>query len=165
GRPQEAEDEMRQVVAKNPDQYKALAYLGGMLYYQGKLDEAEPILVRAVQLSGSTGDNTAPLIAAFVYASRHQPEKIDASLLRYRPNQVVDGDAAYWMGGIYALLGKRSDALNWLRQTVALGDVNYPWFEHDKNYDSLRSDPEYQKIMADVRQRWQAYKTEFTAPQ
>ena len=165
GRTAEAEKEMRQVVSNNPEQYKALAYLGGVLYYAGKLDEAQPILDRAVQLTGSSGDNTAPLLAGFLYAARTQPEKIDPAVLRYRVSEVIDGDAVYWMGGIYALLGKRSEALDWLRRSVALGNVNYPWFERDKNYDKLRSDPEYQSIMADVRQRWEAYKKEFTSLQ
>jgi len=74
---------------------------------------------------------------------------------------VIDGDEAYWLGGVYALLGDRPQALDWLKRTVELGDVNYPWFERDKNYDSLRSDPEYQSIMAGARQRWEAYKKEF----
>ncbi len=165
GRTAEAEKEMRQVVSNNPEQYKALAYLGGVLYYGGKLDEAQPILDRAVQLTGSSGDNTAPLLAGFLYAAHNQPEKIDPAVLRYRVSEVIDGDAVYWMGGIYALLGKRSEALDWLRRSVALGNVNYPWFERDKNYDKLRSDPEYQSIMADVRQRWEAYKKEFTSLQ
>jgi tetratricopeptide (TPR) repeat protein len=165
GRTQQAEQIMRQVVAQNPDQYKALAYFGGVLYYEGKLDEAETTLDRAVQLTGNSGDNTAPIMAAFVYATRKKPEKIDRQLLQYRPAEVIDGDAAYWVGGIYALLGNRSAALEWLRRTVALGDVNYPWFERDKNYDSLRADPEYQKIMADIRQRWESYKNEFTSLQ
>jgi len=165
GRTQQAEQIMRQVVAKNPDQYKALAYFGGVLYYEGKLDEAETTLDRAVQLTGNSGDNTAPIMAAFVYATRKKPEKIDRQLLQYRPAEVIDGDAAYWVGGIYALLGNRSAALEWLRRTVALGDVNYPWFQRDKNYDSLRADPEYQRIMAEVRQRWESYKNEFTSLQ
>jgi hypothetical protein len=80
---------------------------------------------------------------------------------QYRPEQIIDGDGAYWLGGIHALLGDRQTALDWLKRTVALGDVNYPWFERDKNYDSLRGDPEYQTIMAEVRQRWEAYKKEF----
>jgi hypothetical protein len=46
---------------------------------------------------------------------------------------------------------------------VALGNVNYPWYQKDKNYDSLRSDPEYQAIMAEVRKRWEVYKNEFDA--
>jgi serine/threonine protein kinase/Flp pilus assembly protein TadD len=161
GKTHEAEQEMRQVVAKNPDQFKALTYLGGMLYYEGRLDESEPILERAVLLSRDSGDDTSRLLAAFLYASRNQREKIDPRLFQYRPEQLIDGDAAYWLGGIYALLGDKQQALAWLKRAVALGDVNYPWFERDKNYDSLRADPEYQTTMAGVRQRWQAYRKQF----
>jgi hypothetical protein len=39
--------------------------------------------------------------------------------------------------------------------------VHYPWFDRDKNYDSLHSGPEYQSIMAGVHQRWEAYMKEF----
>jgi eukaryotic-like serine/threonine-protein kinase len=165
GKGQEAEQEMRQVVTTNPDQFKALAYFGGILYYQGKLDEAQPILDRSVQLSREVDDDTGRMMAAFLYASRHQREKIDPRLLRYQPAQLVDGDGVYWMAGIYALLGDRRQALDWLKRAVALGNVNYPWFERDKNFDGLRADPEYRTIMVGVRERWQAYKKEFdTAP-
>jgi serine/threonine protein kinase/Flp pilus assembly protein TadD len=165
GKTQQADQEMRQLVQKNPDQFKALAYFGGVLYYEGKLDEAQPIFERSLQLAGNTSDGTAQMMAGFLYASQNQRQKIDPTLLRYRPDQITDGDGAYWIGGIHALLGEKQLALAWLKRTVAQGDLNYPWFERDKNYDSLRSDPEYQAIMADVRQRWQAYKNEFDAAQ
>jgi len=160
-RAKDAEEEMRSVVATNPDQFKALAYLGMMLYYEGKLDEAESDLDRAVLLGHDSEDDTARVFAAFLYASRGRREKIDARLLQYSPAQIIDGDQAYWLGGIHALLGNRRSALDWLKRTVTLGDVNYPWFERDKNYDSVRADPEYQTIMAGVRQRWEAHKKEF----
>jgi eukaryotic-like serine/threonine-protein kinase len=161
GKAKDAEDEMRTVVAANPDQFKALAYLGMMLYYEGRLDEAESDMDRAVVLGRDSEDDTARLLAAFLYASRGQREKIDPRLLQYRPEQIIDGDGAYWLGGIYALLGDKQRSLIWLKRTAALGDVNYPWFERDKNYDSLRNDPEYQSIMAGIHERWQAYKNEF----
>jgi serine/threonine protein kinase/Flp pilus assembly protein TadD len=161
GKAKDAEEEMRTVVAANPDQFKALAYLGMMLYYEGKLDEAESELDRAIALGHDSEDDSARLLAAFLYASRGQREKIDPRLFQYRPEQIIDGDGAYWLGGIHALLGDRQGALNWLQRTVALGDVNYPWFERDKNFDSLRSDSEYLSIMAGVRQRWETYKKEF----
>jgi TolB-like protein len=161
GKAHEAELEMRDVVARNPDQAKAVAHFGMILYYEGKLDEAESNVDRAALLARNFTDDTPRLLAAFVYAARHERAKIDPKILRYRPEDVIDGDQAYWTGGIHALLGDRQQALEWLKRTVALGDVNYPWFERDKNYDSLRSDPEYQSIMSEVRQRWQAYKTEF----
>jgi eukaryotic-like serine/threonine-protein kinase len=88
-------------------------------------------------------------------------KKSPAKYFNIVPAQLIDGDAAYWTAGLYALLGDKQNALLWLKRAVALGDVNYPWFERDKNFASLRSDPEYQNIMAGVRQRWEAYKNEF----
>ncbi len=165
GKSQDAEQEMRQLVAKNPDQYKALGYFGMVLYYEGKTDEAKTNRERALQLAGDSSDNAPRMAAAFLYASLKQPEKINREILHYRPEEVIDGDAAYWLGGIYALLGDRERALVWLKRTVALGDTNYPWFERDKNYNSLRSDPEYQTIMAGIRLKWEAYNKEFNAVQ
>jgi serine/threonine-protein kinase len=161
GKAHEAEQEMRQLLAANPDQFKALAYFAMILYYEGKLDEAQSNIDRSLALYGKSADDVPRIMAAFLYASRNQREKIDRRLFQYRPEQVIDGDQAYWLAGIYALLGDRQPALDWLKRAVEIGDVNYPWFERDKNFDSLRSDPEYQSIMAGVRQRWEAYKKEF----
>ena len=161
GRTSDAEQELRQILAKNPDQFKAMAYLGKLLYYEGKLDEAESTLDRAVQLSADSSDETAKLMAAFVYASRNQRSKIAPGIFKYVPSRVIDGDQAYWTGGVYALLGDKQNALLWLRRTVELGNVNYPWFQKDKNYDNLRGDAEYQRIMGDVKKKWEAYRNEF----
>ena len=161
GRMSDAEQEMRQLVEKNPDSIKALAYLADVLYYEGKLDEAEHNVDKAMALSRNFGDDAPRLIAAFVYAARKERGKIDPRLFRYHPDQIIDGDSAYWNGGVYALLGEQQQALDWLKRTAELGDVNYPWFERDKNYDGLRSDAQYQTIMDGIRERWQAYKQEF----
>ncbi len=163
GRASEAEQELRQALAENPNHFKAMAFLGKFLYYQGKLDEAEPVLSRAVELAHNNGDNSAQVMAAFLYASRGQRDKIDPKILESRPTDVIDGDLAYWTGGIHALLGEKEEALAWLRRAVEVGNHNYPWFQKDKNYDSLRGDPEYQRIMQEVRQHWEQYKQIFGA--
>ncbi len=163
GRAHEAEQEIRQALAENPNHFKAMAFLGKFLYYQGKVDEAEPVLKRAVELGRDNGDNSAQVMAAFLYASRGQRDKIDPRILKSRPAEVIDGDIAYWTGGIHALLGEKEQALAWLRRAVEVGNHNYPWFQKDKNYDSLRGDPEYQRIMAEVRQHWEQYKHAFGA--
>ena len=163
GRAPEAEQEMRQALAENPNHFKAMAFLGKFLYYQGKLEEAEPVLKRSVELGRGSGEDSTLIMAAFLYASRGQRDKIDPKLLRSRPQDVIDGDYAYWTGGIHALLGEREQALAWLRRAVDLGNHNYPWFQKDKNYDSLRGDPEYQRIMGEVRQHWEQYKQAFGA--
>jgi serine/threonine-protein kinase len=158
GRPEESEEEMKRLLSANPDQFKALAYLGEFLYYEGKYDEAEKALSRAVELGRSSGDEAPPILAAFLYASRGQRDKIDPILFKHKPEQYVDGDGAYWIGGVHAMLGDKKEALAWLRRAVALGNHNYPWFQRDKNYNNLRDDPEYQKIMEEVRDRLEQYR-------
>jgi serine/threonine-protein kinase len=158
GRPQEAEQEMKRILAANPDQFKALAYMGEFLYYEDKLDEAEKALTRAAELGRNSGDEAPPMLAAFLYASRGQRDRIDPAIFRYHPEDFVDGDGAYWLGGIFAMLGDKTQALTWLRRAVAMGNHNFPWFQRDKNYSSLRNDPEYQKIMEEVRGHLEEYR-------
>jgi eukaryotic-like serine/threonine-protein kinase len=70
---------------------------------------------------------------------------------------VVDGDLAEWIGAVYALLGEKQPALGWLRRAVQLGNHNFPWFQRDKNWDKLREDPEYKRIMLEVEGYWKHY--------
>jgi hypothetical protein len=86
---------------------------------------------------------------------------MDPAIRKSRPTDVIDGDLAYWTGGIHALLREREDALAWPRRAAAVGDHNYPWFQKDKNYDSLRGDREYQRLMEEVRRHWEQYKRAF----
>ncbi|PYX34769.1 MAG: hypothetical protein DMG80_00860 [Acidobacteria bacterium] len=158
GRPEESEEEMRRLLAANPNQFKALAYLGEFLYYEGKYDEAEKAFSRAVELGRGSGDEAPPILAAFLYASRGQRDKIDPVVFQHKPDEYVDGDGAYWIGGVYAMLGEKKQAIAWLRRAVTLGNHNYPWFQRDKNYNNLRNDPEYQKIMEEVRDHLEQYR-------
>ena len=162
-RAHDAELEMRQTLAVSPNQYKAAAFLGEFLYYEGKLDEAEKYLARAVELRGKNTDIAPLILSAFLYASRGERGKIDPSLFEVRPQLVFDGDLAYWLGGMYAMLGDKGAALTWLRRTDELGNHNYPWFQRDKNWSRLRSDPEYQRILAGIQRHWERYRSEFGA--
>ncbi len=114
-----------------------------------------------MELRGPGGDEEPLVIRAFVQASRGERDEIDPSIFRYKPEEVVDGDLAEWIGAVYALLGDRQPALAWLRRTVQLGNHNYPWFQRDKNWDKLRSDPEFQRIMHEVEGYWKHYQELF----
>jgi DNA-binding winged helix-turn-helix (wHTH) protein/TolB-like protein/Tfp pilus assembly protein PilF len=163
GKVQEAEQGVRQALVLHPDQFKAMAYLGEFLYYQGKFEEAEPILRRSVELGRTSGDAAPVLMSAFLYAARGQRDQIDPNILREKPDSVADGDRAYWIGSIYALLGDNAQALPWLRRAIDLGNHNYPWFVRDKNWDKLRGDREYQRLLAEIRTYADKYRQEFGA--
>jgi DNA-binding winged helix-turn-helix (wHTH) protein/TolB-like protein/Flp pilus assembly protein TadD len=161
GKEHEAEQGVRQALAIHPDQFKLMAYLGEFLYYQGRTEEAEPILQRAVELGRDSGDAAPVLMSAFLYAERGQRDKVDPSLFREKPESVADGDRAYWIGSVYALLGEKAQALAWLRRTIDLGNHNYAWFVRDKNFNKLRGDRDYERMLAETRNYADKYRQEF----
>jgi hypothetical protein len=65
--------------------------------------------------------------------SRRLPSPDALGPVHHSPEEVTDGDAAYWTRGIHALLGDREEALAWLRRAEEVGNHNYPWFQRDKN--------------------------------
>ena len=157
GKAHEAEEEVRRALERYPDQYKLLTMLGFFLYYQGKSDEALQALNRAVELSGPQAEEEPMILFAIVLASRGERDKINPRVFRYKPEDVVDGDLAEWIGAVYALLGEKEPALGWLRQAVRRGDHNFPWYQRDKNWDKLRNDPDFQRIMNEVEGYWKHY--------
>ena len=165
GKAHDAEVEVRQALARYPDQFKLLAFLGDFLYYQGKNEEAERVLDHASQLSGPRGEDEPWVISAFISASRGERDRIDPRIFHYRPEEVVDGDLAEWIGAVYALLGEKQPALAWLRRAVQVGNHNFPWFQRDKNWDKLRGDAEFQRIMLVVQGYWKHYNELFGHPQ
>ena len=66
---------------------------------------------------------------------------------------------------MYALLGEKQPALAWLRRAVQVGNHNFPWFQRDKNWDKLRGDAEFQRIMLEVEGYWKHYNELFGHPQ
>ena len=85
------------------------------------------------------------------------------NIFRDKPELVADGDRAYWIGSIYALLGDKVQALAWLRRAIDLGNHNYPWFVRDKNWDKLRGDRDYERMLAESRNHADRYRQEFGA--
>jgi eukaryotic-like serine/threonine-protein kinase len=157
GKARDAELEVRQALERYPDQFKLLAFLGDFLYYQGKTEEAEQAIDRASQQSGAYADEEPMVFSAIVHASRGERARIDPRFFRFQPKEVIDGDLSEWIGSVYALLGEKPTALAWFRRTVQLGNHNYPWFQRDKNWDKLRGDPEFQRIMSEVQGHWKHY--------
>jgi hypothetical protein len=64
---------------------------------------------------------------------------------------------ALFLAGGYALIGRRDDALRWLKEAVRLGFINYPFFTRAPFLESLRGDAEFQALMQQVERRWRAF--------
>ena len=64
---------------------------------------------------------------------------------------------AKFMADVFALMGRRKDALRWLRVAIARGYTSYPSLAvHDPFLEDLRSDEEFEALMAELELRWEA---------
>jgi hypothetical protein len=63
--------------------------------------------------------------------------------------------AARMVADAFGLLGRRDEALDWLRTAIRLGFVNHPSLtEHAPFLEPLREEREFRELMEPVRQRW-----------
>ncbi len=54
-----------------------------------------------------------------------------------------------------ALAGETDEALDWLENTVRIGNINYPfWARHNEWVDSIRGNSRFDAIMRDVEREW-----------
>ncbi|HYR74749.1 MAG TPA: protein kinase [Pyrinomonadaceae bacterium] len=145
----EALAELDQGAALEPDHPLIKTFRARALYYKGEPVKAAEILEQVLDQHPQL-DGIRPIYATFLSAlgfSEEARAQLTDEVLRTAD---TDHDVAYWLASAYALEGEREPALRWLRRAIALGNENKPWFEHDKNWDELRSDPEYQQIVSAI---------------
>jgi len=65
---------------------------------------------------------------------------------------------AYAVASAYALLGKREEALQYLRMAADDGFPCYPVFEHDSNLDHLRNYPGFLHFLSEQKKQWEYYR-------
>jgi hypothetical protein len=65
--------------------------------------------------------------------------------------------AQFTIACAYARLGRKSDAVEWLRRTAENGMPNYPLFRNDPNLKSLQGDPGYEALMGLLKQQFATY--------
>ena len=149
GRYDEALAELDQGAALEPDHPLIKTFRARALYYKGEPVKAAEILEQVLDQHPQL-DGIRPIYATFLSAlgfSEEARAQLTDEVLRTAD---TDHDVAYWLASAYGLEGERESALRWLRRAIALGNENKRWFEHDKNWDELRSDPEYQEIVSAI---------------
>ena len=66
---------------------------------------------------------------------------------------LVFGRSLYDLACLSALRSESERALDWLRQAVGSGYTNADQMMEDSDLESLRGDPEFEAIVAEVKQR------------
>jgi serine/threonine protein kinase/tetratricopeptide (TPR) repeat protein len=146
GRYEEALAELDRGAAIEPDHSLIKTFRARALYYHGEPVKAAEILEQVLEQHPQL-DGIRPIYATFLSALGWHEEARAQLTDEVRATANTDHDVAYWLASAYALEGERAEALQWLRRAIELGNENKSWFERDKNWDSLRNDPEFQEIV------------------
>jgi eukaryotic-like serine/threonine-protein kinase len=72
----------------------------------------------------------------------------------------ADGEWSWMAAQSFALVGRRDEALDWLRSAVDHGFINHPMLARDDPFlAGLRGTPAFQQLLAEVEDRWNAFET------
>jgi serine/threonine-protein kinase len=63
----------------------------------------------------------------------------------------ADSEMAYRLATYFAVEGDSTEALHWLRRALYLGNENYPWFQKNPAWKSLNSNPDFKRILEDMK--------------
>lgn len=68
----------------------------------------------------------------------------------------ADGEMAYRLATYFAAEPDATEALHWLRRAIYLGNENFPWFSINPAWGLLRDNPDFQRILRDLKRRHHA---------
>jgi tetratricopeptide (TPR) repeat protein len=144
--------------ALDPDTVKeVLNDFGLLLTYEGRLEDAIARYQQVLEVSGGRPDALYNLAVARarllgseqVRADIAKAEAIFSEDLVEPKSDSARGTALYGLGGLAAVAGNDSRALDLLEQAVRLSDQAAWWARHDIAWDTVRSDPRFQQVLKD----------------
>ncbi|HEX3142638.1 MAG TPA: protein kinase [Pyrinomonadaceae bacterium] len=142
--------ELDEGAAVEPDHPLIKTFRARALYYHDDVVKAAEILEQVLEQQPQL-DGIRPIYATFLSALGFNEEARAQLTDEVKETANTDHDVSYWLASAYAMEGEREEALKWLRRALELGNHNRAWFEKDKNWDSLRDDPEYQQIIQSLK--------------
>jgi eukaryotic-like serine/threonine-protein kinase len=136
--------------AGEPDNPLVRTFRALALYYSGQTDAAAELMQQVVKKHPNM-HGIRPFMAMFLSAQGKHEEALAQLSDNVMRNGEVDADIAYSIGSVYALEDQPDEAFKWLGRAIALGNENYPCFQNDPNWASLRSDPRFTELMSRVQ--------------
>jgi len=132
----------------------ALQHLGRSQEAQEKLDRY--LRVAPLDPGGSLAAMQA-LVAADAGNASLAERKIEEAIAKGKGYQHFH-HVLYAVASTYALLDRREQALQYLREAADDGFPCYPLFEHDSNLNHLRNNPRFLTFMAEQKKQWEYFR-------
>jgi TolB-like protein/DNA-binding winged helix-turn-helix (wHTH) protein/Tfp pilus assembly protein PilF len=144
----EASEQLRRVIAMDPNHYQAYWFLGHIYAFNGQLDEAIATSEKAVSLSGRAPSALGMLGLVYGLAKRRgEATKVLNELLELNESRYVTPAALAY---VYVGLGDKDQAFVWLEKAYQERSNYIAWLKVNPIVDSLRSDPRFNDLLRRV---------------
>jgi eukaryotic-like serine/threonine-protein kinase len=144
----EAIEQLRRVIAMDPNNYQAYWFLSHIYAFNGQLDEAVAASEKAVSLSRKAPGALGMLGLVYGLAGRRgEATEVLNELLEHNERRYVTPVALAW---VYIGLGNKDQAFVWLEKAYQERTNYIPWLKVNPIADSLRSDPRFADLVRRV---------------
>ena len=147
--------------------YEKIPFVGGFVWEYavalngaGRSAEGLALLDSAPRV-GDQAWNDREAARALIYATMGRENDALEALARTTTTPTSRSHfhhAQFTIASTYARLGRKKEAVEWLRQTAENGLPNYPLFRNDPNLQSLQGDPDYEAFMAKLEAQYAEYR-------
>jgi serine/threonine-protein kinase len=147
--------------------YESIPFIGGFVWemavaLNGVGRPADGLaLLDSARVTGGLETTDRAAARGLLYAALGREKESLASLraaIARRSSQSHFHHAQFSIACAYARLGRKGDAVEWLRRTAENGMPNYPLFRNDPNLRGLQGDAEYERLMATLERQFVAYR-------
>ena len=145
-----AEKAAREAIRLQPSMFQAHYHLGRALMQQKRFTEAIAALEQAKSISPSSG--TADFGLAQVYIAQGDYDRAITTLLSLPKADQSTPIAHYQLSSAYAGRGDKEKSLVELQKAIDLGYRDAAAIKSNAHFDSLRSDPRFQKAVSQASQ-------------
>lgn len=138
------------------------SYQTAFAFFQlGKKEEAAATIAEAFKNSQQDEGGLLTAIEAMLAASDGDTVKAEQKIMKAAElgkNYIHFHHTEYAIASAYAIMNKRTQAMDWLQRTADDGFPCYPLFQRDPNLQNLRQDPHFIAFMAKLKEQWERYR-------
>jgi tetratricopeptide (TPR) repeat protein len=145
----EAEKAAREAIRLQPTSAAAQYHLGRALLFQTRYQEAAVAFERAKDLGSSNYENLG--MAQLALAQGNYDQAIQYLSARSLTNKTTMDQ--YWLAAIYSAKGDKDKSVAAMQQALQTGFRDFAVLDASPYFANLRSDPRYQKLIAQYRKQ------------